>query len=225
MIIISQAWQAAYPGATAGFLVMNRVANPEHHEALDQRKIALEVELRARFADKDRAALAALPTALAYAAYYGRYRKTYHILLQLESVALKDRPIPRAAALVEAMFMAELKNQLLTAGHEMAAIRPPVTVDVATGDERYTLLNGKQQVLTPGDMFMRDTQGVISSVLYGPDDRTRITPSTARVLFAVYAPPGIAPAAVSEHLQDIRGHVMLIAPEAELELLCLYGEH
>jgi DNA/RNA-binding domain of Phe-tRNA-synthetase-like protein len=107
----------------------------------------------------------------------------------------------------------------------MAAIRPPVTVDVATGDERYTLLNGKQQVLTPGDMFMRDTQGVISSVLYGPDERTRITPATVRVLFAVYAPPGIAPTAVSEHLQDIRSNVMLIAPEAELELLWLYGEH
>jgi DNA/RNA-binding domain of Phe-tRNA-synthetase-like protein len=224
MIIVWETWKAAYPGATAGFLAMKNVSNPERHEALDQRKTALETELQARFAGKDRAALAALPTIQAYTDYYSRYRKTYHVLLQLESVALKGRPIPRAAALVEAMFMAELKNQLLTAGHEMAVIQPPVTVGVAAGDERYTLLSGKQQALTPGDMFMADTQGVISSVLYGPDDRTRITPSTGRVLFAVYAPPGIAPAAVSEHLQDIRSNVMLIAPEAELELLCLYGE-
>ncbi len=224
MIIVSQAWAATYPGATAGFLAMRNVSNPEHHAALDERKTALEAALRAQFVGKERTALAALPTIQAYTAYYSRFKKTYHVLLQLESVALKARPMPRAAALVEAMFMAELKNQLLTAGHDLAAIQIPVTVGIATGDEQYTLLNGKQQALTAGDMCMADGQGVISSVLYGPDGRTRITPTTRRVLFAVYAPPGIAPAAVSAHLHDIQSNVMLMAPDAEVELARLYGD-
>ncbi len=86
------------------------------------------------------------------------------------------------------------------------------------------MLNGKQQTLTAGDMCMTDGQGVISSVLYGPDSRTRITPTTRRVLFAVYAPPGIAPTAVSAHLHDIQSNVMLVAPDAEVELARLYGD-
>jgi hypothetical protein len=140
MISISEPWQVVYPGANVGFLALRNVSNPERHEVLDARKDALEADLRARFAAAGRTALTALPTIEAYSRYYGRFRKTYHVLLQLESVALKGRSVPRVAALVEAMFMAELKNQLLTAGHDLAALQGSVTVGVATGEERYIKL-------------------------------------------------------------------------------------
>ncbi|MCZ7569715.1 MAG: phenylalanine--tRNA ligase beta subunit-related protein [Ardenticatenaceae bacterium] len=223
MFTISEAWKAAYPGATVGFLVMHQVANLAHHPELDQRKAALENQLRARFSGLDRATLEALPLIQAYTAYYKRYKKTYHVQLQLESIVFKGRSIPRVAALVEAMFMAELENLLLTAGHDLEAIRPPVTLDVATGTEQYVLLNGKEQVLKPGDMMMADTRGVISSVLYGPDSRTQMTPDTRQVLFAVYAPPGIGEQAVAQHLESIRANVGLVSPEASVEVLQVYG--
>lgn len=38
---------------------------------------------------------------------------------------------------------------------------------------------------------MADGEGVISTVLFGPDQRTRITPGTTDVLFAAYAPTGV----------------------------------
>lgn len=223
MLIVSEAWQTNYPGASQGILVMRNVANPEHHSKLEKRKAELEEQLRTRFAGYDKAALAVLPSVQPYAAYYGQFKKTYHVLLQLESVALKGKPLPRVAALVEAMFMAELKNQLLTAGHDLGALREPPRLDVATGDERYTLLNGKEETLKAGDMFIADAEGVTSSILYGPDHRTRITPATRNALFTVYAPPGIEPAAVRRHLEDIRAYVTLIAPEATVELLKVYG--
>jgi len=221
MLIVSDAWKAAYPGAAAGILVMRSVANPAHHAELDRRKEELENQLRAQFAD--RSAVTGLTTVQAYDTYFKRFKKTYHVQLQLESVALKGKSIPRVAALVEAMFMAELKNLLLTAGHDREAIQMPVRLDVADGSERYTLLNGQEQVLKPGDMMMADAQGVISSVLYGPDQRTRIRPETRQVLFAVYAPPGIGQQAVHLHLQDIQANVRLVAPEAKAELLEVYG--
>ena len=118
--------------------------------------------------------------------------------------------------------MAELKNTLLTAGHDFETLHLPVRLDVARGDERYVRLNGEEQVLKPGDMMMADGEGIISSVIYGPDQRTRITPATRDVLFAVYAPPGIGELAVAEHLRDIQSNIMLIAPEAEVELLEVY---
>jgi DNA/RNA-binding domain of Phe-tRNA-synthetase-like protein len=198
---------------------MRNVTNPDRHPALDQRKEELESQLRARFAGGGRAAIKALPTLQAYDAYYSRFKKTYHVQLQLESVALKGRPIPRVAALVEAMFMAELKNLLLTAGHDWATVQPPVRLDVSDGSERYVMLNGQEQTLKSGDMLIADSQGVISSVIYGPDQRTRITSDTRQVFFAVYAPAGIGAEAVRRHLQDIQANVVLFAPEAEVEWL------
>jgi len=222
MLTVTDAWKAAYPGAAVGVLAMRDVANPDHHPVLDARKEELESQLRSRFSGGDRAALRALEPIQTYSAYYRRHKKTYHVQLQLESVALKGRPIPRISALVEAMFLAELKNLLLTAGHDLEAVETPVTLDVSTGDERYVLLNGQEQVLKPNDMMISDTAGVISSIVYGPDRRTRITSETRQVFFSVYAPPGIGEHAVDQHLQDIRSNVMIVAPEAQVELLTVY---
>ncbi len=223
MFIVSEAWKRAYPGAAVGVLVMRNVLNPERHAALDKRKEELENQLRARFSDYDRAALKALPTIQAYNDYYKRYKKTYHVQLQLESVVFKGKPIPRVAALVEVMFVAELKNLLLTAGHDLGAIQMPVKIDVAEGSECYVRLNGEEQELKPGDMMIADAKGVISCVLCGPDRRTRITPETRQALFTVYAPPGIGEQAVHDHLQDIQANVLLVAPQADVELLEVYG--
>ena len=223
MFIVSEAWKTAYPGAAVGVLVMRNVVNPEIHAALDKRKEELDGQLRVRFSGYDRAALKALPTIQAYNDYYKRYKKTYHVQLQLESVVFKGKSIPRVAALVEAMFMAELKNLLLTAGHDLEAVQMPVKIDVAEGSERYVRLNGQEQALKPGDMTIADAEDVISCVLYGPDRRTRITPETRQVLFTVYAPPGIGEQAVHDHLQDIQANVLLVAPKADVELLEVYG--
>jgi DNA/RNA-binding domain of Phe-tRNA-synthetase-like protein len=223
MFVVSEAWRRAYPSAAAGILAMRNVRNPENDAALQERKEELEARLRARYSGYDRAALKALPTIQAYNAYYKRFEKTYHVQLQLESIVFKSKSIPRVAALVEAMFMAELENLLLTAGHDLEGVQMPVGIDVADGSEHYIRLDGQEQELKPGDMMIADAQGVISSVLYGPDHRTRIRPETRRVLFTVYAPPGIAHETVYKHLQDIQATVLLIAPEAEVELLNVYG--
>lgn len=222
MLIVTDAWKTAYPGAAAGALLMHGVANPERHPALEERKASLEETLRARFGGSSRAAIVALPSIAPYVAYYARFKKTYHVLLQLESVALKGKSLPSVAALVEVMFMSELQNHLLTAVHDWAAVDGAVRLEVASGDENYTLLNGQEQTLKSGDMFMADAQGVISSVIYGPDARTRITPATTSALFTVYAPPGIDAAAVEGHLRDIAAYARLIAPEAEIATLAVY---
>ena len=215
MLTVSAKWNATYPGASQGLLVMRNVVNPDGHPALETRKATLEGELRARFAGRDRSAITALPSIQPYVAYYARFRKTYHVQLQLESVALKGKPLPRVAALVEAMFMAELEHHLLTAGHDLDALQPPLRLDVAEGHEPYTLLSGKEETLKAGDMFIADAAGVVSSIVYGPDRRTRITAETRNVLFTVYAPPGVAETAVRGHLGAIEANVRSIAPEAE----------
>jgi DNA/RNA-binding domain of Phe-tRNA-synthetase-like protein len=220
---VSETWKTTYPGAAVGILAMHGVANPEFHPEFDKQKADLEDQLRSRYSGFDRAALRALPTFQTYHAYYRRFKKTYHVQLQLESIVLKGKSIPRVAVLVEVMFMAELKNQLLTAGHDLKVIQRPVGIDVADGSECYIRINGQEQQLKYGDMIIADAEGVISSVLYGPDQRTRITPETQHVLFTVYAPPGIKEEAVWEHLRDIEANLLVVSSEAEVEVMKVYG--
>ncbi len=223
MFQVSDQWKIAYEDSHAGVLVMRDVANPSQHAELEARKSALEQDLRQRYAGQDRAALASLPVLQAYAAYYRRFKKTYHVQLQLESILFKGKPIPSVAALVEAMFMAEVKNLLLTAGHDLDALSLPLTLDVAQGTERYVLLRGEEQTLKAADMYIRDGAGVISSILYGPDQRTAINAQTRRVVFTVYAPAGIPEETVLDHLLDLQQNVRLIAPEARVELSQVFG--
>jgi DNA/RNA-binding domain of Phe-tRNA-synthetase-like protein len=223
MLTVTETWKTTYPGASVGILAMSNVANPERHPALAARKTELENQLRFRFSDQNRAMLKALPTIQAYTAYYKRFKKTYHVLLQLESVALKGKSLPNVAALVEAMFMAEVKSQLLTAGHNLEAVQKPIRIDVADGSERFVKINGQEQVTKPGDMYIADAEGILSSVIYGPDQRTRITPDTQQVLFTIYAPPGIKKQTVRQHLEDIQSNVTLVAPEAHTIELKVYG--
>jgi DNA/RNA-binding domain of Phe-tRNA-synthetase-like protein len=220
---VTSAWKSAYPDACVGVLVMQNVVNPALHPELERAKEELVEDLRARFAGQDRAALEALPVMQAYSAYYKRFKKTYHVLLQLESVVFKGRGLPSVAGLVEAMFMAEVKNLLLTAGHDLDALRPPLVLDVAKAEESYTLLRGQPQILKAGDMRIADNEGVVSSIIYGPDQRTQIRESTTGAVFTVYAPPGISAADVDRHLRDIEGYVRLFAPDASVTLLQVFG--
>jgi DNA/RNA-binding domain of Phe-tRNA-synthetase-like protein len=73
-------------------------------------------------------------------------------------------------------------------------------------------------------MFMADQAGVISSIIYGPDQRTQIKASTRSVLFAVYAPSGISPETVEAHLEDIRDYVLVVSPNATVQMLQVFGD-
>lgn len=220
---VTKEWRAAFPQAHAGVLVLRKVLNPATHPDLERRKLSLVETLRSQYAGLERSQLLADPRLQAYAAYYKRFTKTYHVQLQLESLVFKGKALPAGAALVEAMFMAELENRLLTAGHDLDAVQLPACLDVTRGDEIYSLLRGQPQQVKPGDMKISDRLGIISNILYGPDQRTQITSATRNVLYTTYAPPGIDEQAVAEHLQDIQEYVRLFSPHARLDLLQVFG--
>ena len=222
LLIISDKTKKIYPEALLGILAIRNVCNPKKHEELDRCKLELENNLREKYTELDKAYLKNMEPIKTFSDYYKRFKKTYHVLLQLESIVFKNKSIPKVASLVEAMFMAELKNLLLTAGHDLDAIDLPIKLDVSSGGEKYIQLSGQEKELIPNDMMVSDLQGIISSIIYGPDKRTQIKPDTRNVLFVVYAPPGIEKIKVFQHLQDIQKYVHIIAPKSEIELLKVF---
>jgi DNA/RNA-binding domain of Phe-tRNA-synthetase-like protein len=211
---VSPAWAAAYPGAAIGVVVMSGVRNPESDPALDAMLDETAAALRARLAGSTRADLLAREEMGVYAAYYRRFDKTYHVLLQLESVAFKGKPLRANGALVAAMFQAELQTGLLTAGHDAASLQGPLTVDVVTAGDGYRGIGGREISAAAGDMCIRDGAGIVSSVVYGPDERTRLRPETEAAVFTTYAPAGICPETLVRHLEAIAAGVKVVAPDA-----------
>ena len=220
MLQVSERWRQSFPGASVGLLVLDQVSNPAFSEALEAQKRAVEQDLREKFVDRQ--SLVNNPVMCAYAGYYKKFAKTYHVQQQLESVVFKGRRIPTVAGLVEAMFMAELNSGLLTAGHDWQALQQPLTLDVTGPDEQYVLMNGKLQAVKAGDMRINDAAGIISSIIYGPDQRTCILSSTQKVAYVVYAPAGIGQDSVFQHLSEIHRYVNLFCSNAAVALQQVY---
>ncbi len=193
-----------------GILFMEKVQNESSEDWLMFKRHELENTIRSQYTQKSRGELKALHPMDIYISYYKKFGYTYHVLPQLESV-IKGKPIPGGAPLVEAMFMAELKNTLLTAGHDYDKIKVPVSVKISTGSESFTTLSGHNVTTIPNDIMIMDQEAVMSSILRGPDQRTAITAHTSRVLYTVYAPSGVEEQLVYEHLSDIEAYVRIVS--------------
>jgi DNA/RNA-binding domain of Phe-tRNA-synthetase-like protein len=209
-------WREAHPGASVGLIALRRVANPASNDKLNDLASALESDVCSRLGTADRETIRAIPPLPAYAAYYKRWGQRYHVAMQLESVAQKGKSLPRVAALVEAMFIAELRNLLLTAGHDLDALELPVRLTVGSG-ESFIAPNGQVTTVKPGDMFIADARGqVLSAIITGPSNVARIGAETTAVLFYAYAPPGVEPALIDAHVDEIERNVRLISPQPEV---------
>ena len=221
MIILQGEWPRHYPGASVGILVMRNIFNIPGHEKFELAKRELEKSLREKYAALSRNELKSIHPVDIFVAYYKKFGYSYHVLHQLESV-IKGKSIPDVSSLVEAMFMAELKNMLLTAGHDFEKINLPLEFKIATGTEKYTGISGKEMTTVSDDMIIADTKGVISSILRGPDLRTCISQSTNQVIFTTYAPPGIKGTLIYQHLDDIETYIKVLTAQAITDLKKVY---
>lgn len=214
LFVASPAWKARFQGASAAVLAVRLTTAHSRTRALDEAREQQERELRARFRGFTRPELRATGHLPAYVTYYRQFGQTYHVLHQIESVAIRGKPLAPREPLVEAGFLAELATGLLTASHDLDAVALPITVDAANGTERYTRYNAETVVAKTGDMLMRDQRHILTTIILGPADYARITPQTRSAVYCVYAPPGISTAAVHGHLALIEHYVQLIDPAA-----------
>jgi len=98
----------------------------------------------------------------------------------------------------------------------------PVRLDVTSGDETYTLMRGQPQQVKPGDISSRMAKGIMSNIIYGPDQRTQIQPPRAMCLHHL-CPAGIAQDSLTRHLQISKAMYAMFSPQAITELLQVFG--
>ena len=216
-ILATSEWRAAHPGAMIGLLELSRVENTRPSPQLDDRKRETETRLRELYKGLARQELLALPVMAAYAQYYKRFGKTYHVQLQIESIVLKGKQLPNVSPLVDANFVAEVHTMVLTAGHDVDKLEGALSIDVSRDGDRFTQMSGTPKELLAGDMIMRDTKGICCSILYGQDNRSPISGQTSHVLYVSYAPAGVPAGTVEAQLRAIEENVRLASPQAVRE--------
>ena len=198
-----------YPSAQFGSLIIHNQYNQKNHPDLEKAKHQLEEKIRETYSspvDDD--------VIQCYADYYGKWGKTYHIEFQINSIK-KGRGFPNVSTHVDSMFMAELENRILTSGHDADMVQGSLIYDLADDGEEYVKLNGKKQVLLKNDVVLRDEEGVLASILFGPAARTSISMETVNPLFFAWCPIGITPEAVDNHLSAIQRYLEIVYGETK----------
>ncbi len=206
-IMFSSAVKNKYPDLKIALLNIENIKNEYINKNIEIESENLVKNLVERYSNYTRQDLLKDSVIEGYYSYYKYFNKTYHVLLQLESIVFKGRKIQSSTPIVHAMFMAELKNRYLTAAHDLSNIYEPILIDIANGNEDYKLIGNSVKTLLPSDIYIKDTKGIISSIIYGPDERTKITNDTKNALFAIYAPAVTKDELLINHLDDIANYL------------------
>lgn len=222
MLTIDNGMGDALAGTKMGILMMKNISDSC---SLGESVISNALdEIQRRYGHLGRKELKELYPIQAYTAYYRKFGYSYPVLAQLESV-LKGKKTPHAeSGLLQAMFLSELESMLLTAGHDLSKLRPPLQWKAASGTERYQSISGKEVTTVESDLMVCDGTGVMSSIMRGPDFNSRITPSTTDVLFTVYAPPGIEAEYIEAGLKRLEERIKSFASYSKTELLHIYSK-
>lgn len=107
-----------------------------------------------------------------YFRYFRKFKKTYPVMMQFESVLLKGREFPRWNAVTAVPFLAELETHVLCGTHDVDCLMGPVELYQAEEKTPFEGLRGDEVHTYPGDVTGRDAGGIIFSMIAGADERT-----------------------------------------------------
>lgn len=191
------------------------VTYPRELREEDFRKLVAEElrELSERFQNYDRKAVFG---EYPYFRFFRKFKKTYPVMLQLESVLLKGRPFPNFNPVAEVPFLLELTTQVLSGAHDLDRIRGAVSLYLAAEKEPFLGLRGEWMHTYPGDFCARDEEGIIFSLIAGADDRTCARTDTRRVLYPVFGTPDLPETVISSAMETLCGYIRVLAPDAEI---------
>ena len=222
MLSISPAAKDLFPDLKIGLLLIKNIKNAYLNDKMAIAKDSLIEDLKKQYGSLSRKDLIKTEVLQGYYSYYKSFTKTYHVLLQLESVIYKEKGIPLVSPVVQSMFMAELKNHFLTSVHDYSKIVESLYLDRTLGGELFTLFNGEQKSLKKDDLYIKDTKDIISNVLNGMDERTKVTLGTHTAMYNVYVPFSIEDQKILSHLDDMANYLKINDESIIIEERSLY---
>ncbi len=219
MFTVDDEIKNALPGTKIGILMMKNTS----FCSLDELEIHNSFcKIQHKYGNMDRKELKAFYPIQSYTSYYKKFGYSYPVLAQLESLLKGKKTLHAESGLLQAMFLSELESMLLTAGHDLSQLQMPLQLKLASGNEVYQSISGKEVNAVGSDLMICDGTGVISSVLRGPDFKSRITETTVDVLFTIYAPPEIETEYIETNLRQLEARIKAFSPSSQTEVMQVF---
>ena len=169
--------------------------------------------LREKYADYDRKALFSENV---YFRFFRKFKKTYPVMMQLESFLLKGRPFPIDNSVTAIPFLAELETQSLSGTHDVDFVRGDIHLFAGTEKAPFPGMRGEEVHTYLGDFCARDDEGIIFSMIAGADARTCVKETSRHVFYPVFGVAGQPEAEISAVLDRLEEYVRVLAPEADI---------
>ena len=151
-----------------------------------------------------------------YFRFFRKFKKTFPVMMQFESVLLKGREFPKSNAVTAVPFLAELETHVLTGTHDVEQLLGPAELYLAQAKEPFVGLRGDLVHTYPGDLCARDEGGIIFSMIAGADARTCARQTSRHVFYPVFGVPGQDPAALRPMQERLAEYARILAPDAEV---------
>ena len=169
--------------------------------------------LREKYANYDRKAIFGENV---YFRFFRKFKKTYPVMMQLESFLLKGRPFPMENPVTAIPFLVELETQILSGTHDVDDVHGTVRLFAGTEKAPFAGMRGEEVHTYPGDFCARDDEGIIFSMIAGADARTCAKPGSRHVFYPVFGVAGQPEAEISAVLDRLAEYVRILAPEADI---------
>lgn len=170
--------------------------------------------LRESYADYDRKAVFGDNP---YVRFFKKFKKTYPVMMQFESILLKGRPFPEFNPVTEVAFLMEIMTHLLSGTHDADQIQGNVALFSGTRKEEFPGMRGTPFHTYPGDFCGRDGEGIIFSLIAGADERTCARQDSRHVVYPVFGTPELPLDVIKTGVDTLMRYIGILAPDARIE--------
>lgn len=171
--------------------------------------------LREKYADYDRKNVFGQNP---YFRFFKKFKKTYPVMMQFESVLFKGRPFPNFNPVAEVPFLMEIVTQVLSGAHDVDQIQGTVELYSATSREEFSGMRGTPFHTYPGDFCGRDEAGIIFSLIAGADARTCARQDSRHVFYPLFGTPDLPAEVIQDAMDVLIRYIRALAPDAQIEV-------
>ena len=152
-----------------------------------------------------------------YVRFFKKFKKTYPVMMQFESVMFKGRPFPEFNPVSEVAFLMEIVTHVLSGAHDIDRIRGTVELYSAVCKEEFPGLRGTPFHTYPDDFCGRDEAGIIFSEIAGADERTCAKQESTHILYPVFGTPELDETVIRNAMDVLIRYIQVLSPNARIE--------
>ncbi len=152
-----------------------------------------------------------------YVRFFKKFKKTYPVLMQFESVMFKGRSFPEFNPVSEVAFLMEIVTYVLSGAHDINQIQGSVELYSAVRKEEFPGLRGVPFHTYPGDFCGRDSEGIIFSLIAGADERTCAKQDSTHIMYPVFGTPDLDETVIRNAMDVLVRYIRVLSPDARIE--------